>query len=615
MLTADAPRPTHSLSPLDLTEADADVRSVAALQVQQLTGDAQKRNSARFLYWQGWRITSIAEYLGIPRTTIHGWKDGEEWDKASPLDRVEGALEARMVKLVLKDSKTGGDYKEIDLLGRQLERTARVRKYGETGKEGDLNPAIAARNAEPKRRPTRNAFTEAQVEKLESVFRDSLFGYQNVWWRNGHQRTRMILKSRQIGATWYFAREALLDAILTGRNQIFLSASKAQAHVFKQYIIQFALEAGVELSGDPIVLANGAHLYFLGSNFRTAQSYHGNFYFDEFFWTQKFEELNKVASAMATHKQWRKTYFSTPSAMSHAAYPYWTGERKNRNRKAVDKIILDLSHKALRGGALCLDRVWRDIVTVEDAEASGCDLFDIAELRDEYAPDEFANLFMCDFIDDSASMFPLSEMQACMVDSWVEWADDFKPFTQRPYGHRPVWVGYDPAHTGDSAGLVVIAPPAAPGGVFRILERIQFRGMDYEAQAEMIRQTTQRYNVTYMAIDATGMGAGVLQIVQKFYPQVVALQYSVELKTRLVLKAKQVISKGRLQFDAGHVDIAQAFMAIRKTLTASGRQATFESGRTDATGHADLAWAVMHALDNESLAGEVQGSGNVLEIF
>mgnify|MGYP000213933445 CR=1 FL=1 len=31
-------------------------------------------------------------------------------------------------------------------------------------------------------------------------------------------------------------REALADAIATGRNQIFLSASKAQAHIFKQYL-------------------------------------------------------------------------------------------------------------------------------------------------------------------------------------------------------------------------------------------------------------------------------------------------------------------------------------------------------------------------------------------
>ena len=141
-----------------------------------------------------------------------------------------------------------------------------------------------------------------------------------------------MLKSRQIGATYYFAREALIDALVTGRNQIFLSASKAQAHVFKGYIIEFAQEVDVELKGDPMVLPNGATLYFLGTNARTAQSYHGNLYLDEYFWIPKFQELRKVASGMAIHKKWRQTYFSTPSSLTQSAYPFWSGALFNRGR-------------------------------------------------------------------------------------------------------------------------------------------------------------------------------------------------------------------------------------------------------------------------------------------
>lgn len=51
-------------------------------------------------------------------------------------------------------------------------------------------------------------------------------------------------------------------------------------------------------------------------------------------------------------------------------------------------------------------------------------------------------------------------------------------------------------------------------------------------------------------------------------------QYSPEVKTRLVLKAYDVIHNGRLEFDAGWTDVAQSLMAIRKTMTASGRQMT-----------------------------------------
>ncbi|MFW8696136.1 terminase large subunit domain-containing protein, partial [Mesorhizobium japonicum] len=83
------------------------------------------------------------------------------------------------------------------------------------------------------------------------------------WYKAGNQRTRAILKSRQIGATYYFAREALIDALTTGRNQIFLSASKNQAHIFKSYIQAFARDVvGIELTGDPITLGNGAELQF-----------------------------------------------------------------------------------------------------------------------------------------------------------------------------------------------------------------------------------------------------------------------------------------------------------------------------------------------------------------
>ncbi|MGK7630792.1 terminase large subunit domain-containing protein, partial [Salmonella enterica] len=42
------------------------------------------------------------------------------------------------------------------------------------------------------------------------------------------QLVRNILKSRQIGATWYFAFEAFENAVMTGDPQIFLSASKVQ---------------------------------------------------------------------------------------------------------------------------------------------------------------------------------------------------------------------------------------------------------------------------------------------------------------------------------------------------------------------------------------------------
>ena len=579
--------------------------------------DFEPRRSAQSLYFSGWRVSSIARHLRIKRTTVNSWRARDGWDKAKKIDKIETALEARIVQLVAKDAKTGGDFKEIDLLVRQVVQMARVRRYeAPGGNEVDINPKLANRNAGPKKKPAHNEVSEEQQKQLLDAFQDSLFDYQKVWFRNSDQRTRIILKSRQIGATWYFAREALADAIKTGRNQIFLSASKSQAHVFKQYIVQFAREsAGIDLTGDPIILQNGAHLYFLGTNARTAQGYHGNFYFDEFFWTHNFAELNKVASGMALHKQWRKTYFSTPSSITHQAHPFWTGEMFNKRRAKADQVNIDVSHRRLESGFTGEDKIWRQIVTILDAEAGGCNLFDIDELRNfEYSPDQFENLLMCNFIDDTASIFPLAELQRCMVDSWVEW-DDFKPFAERPFGNRAVWIGYDPSLTGDSAACVVLAPPMVVGGKFRILERFQWRGIDFAAQAEAIRQMTLRYNVEYIGIDATGMGLAVFPMVRQFFPAATAIMYSIEVKTRMVLKARDIISKARLNFDAGWIEIAQAFMSIHKTLTASGRQATYDATRTEETGHADLAWACMHALDHEPIEGGIESNQSFMEIF
>lgn len=568
------------------------------------------------LFFQGYPLRAIAELLQTPEGTVSTWKKRDGWDDIKPIDRVDFAIEARMCQLIAKDVKSGGDFKEIDLLGRQLERIARVNKYSNGGNETDLNPKVANRNKGPKKAPERNVVEPEQQERLIERFESTMFGYQRTWYEAGKlHRIRDLLKSRQIGATYFFAFEAFIDALVTGRNQIFLSASKAQAHVFKQYIIQFAKDEGVELKGDPMVLPNGAHLYFLGTNARTAQSYHGNIYMDEYFWIHGFLEFRKVASGMAMHKKWRQTYISTPSSLSHPAYAFWSGANFNRGKAKADRVEIDLSHANLAGGKLCADRQWRQIVTVEDAVRGGCDLFDLDELRGEYSEDEYRNLLMCEFMDDTASVFPLASLQRCMVDSWELW-EDYKPFALRPLGSRPVWIGYDPAKggKGDSAGCAVLAPPAVPGGKFRVLERHRWSGMDFAAQAEAIRQMTIRYNAAYIGIDSTGIGEGVLQLVRQFYPAVTEIQYNPSIKIRMVMKAMDVIDKGRLEFDSGWNDLAAAFMSIRRGVTA-GKMPTFEASRSEETSHADIAWATMQALLHEPLAGANGTNTGSMEFF
>jgi uncharacterized protein YjcR len=157
-------------------DAGGDARPIAPIVATRL--------HARSLYWRGWDISHIARELDLPYTTISSWKTREKWSEASAIARAqEGTLE-RYLMLVAKDKKTGGDMKEIDLLGRQFERLARVEKYANGGNEVDLNPNVANRNSpavKEKKSKAKNLITRDMAAKLRADFEASNFQYQTDW--------------------------------------------------------------------------------------------------------------------------------------------------------------------------------------------------------------------------------------------------------------------------------------------------------------------------------------------------------------------------------------------------------------------------------------------------
>jgi hypothetical protein len=140
------------------------------------------------------------------------------------------------------------------------------------------------------------------------------------------------------------------------------------------------------------------------------------------------------------------------------------------------------------------------------------------------------------------------------------------------------------------------------GETFRVLEKHYWKGLNFQYQASEIKKVMERYNATYLGIDTTGIGAGVWDLLSAEYPrECVAIHYSNESKTRLVMKMIDVVESKRLQFDAGQKDIASAFMAIKRAATKGGGNMTFRADRSELVGHADVFWAISHALINEPL--------------
>jgi uncharacterized protein YjcR len=576
-----------------------------------------QKNEARKYYLQEFKAKEIAAKCQLPLRTVQDWIKKEAWHEIMPNKDLLLKAQQRLFHLMNVDKKSDSQLKEMSTLSDVIDKLAKTKIRLEEHAARQKDPErfiehIGKSGTGKKRRrgKSKNDFREIDLDELREKFRSVLFDYQLDLWDNIHERTRNILKSRQVGLTWYFAREAFTDALLTGDNQIFLSASRNQADIFRGYIKDFAREwYEVELKGkDTIELQtpNGtATLYFLSTNSHTAQGYHGHVYVDEYFWMPGFKKLQTVASAMATHKKWRKTYFSTPSIKNHEAYPFWTGDQHNEKMRHKKQKLIDFPGMAelRKTGIRCADNQWRKVITIEDAEAGGCDLFDIEELRLEYSLDAFAQLFMCKFIDDNKSIFRFSILEKALCNS-AKWTD-FYPRAERPFGDKPVWIGYDPSRHVDGACIVVIAPPEEIMGRFRVLERHTLHNQAWQTQAALIESLTEKYNVQHIGMDKTGPGNGVYELVKAFFPRVQALHYSVEIKTELVLKAQDVLNSNRIEWDMEASDIAHAFMMIKQKATGNGG-ITYAADRSATTGHADVAWAIMHALIKEGLKRPTQ---------
>ncbi|HFT7666094.1 TPA: terminase family protein [Serratia marcescens] len=571
---------------------------------------------ARSLYLKHWTPKEIANELNLPNARIiYYWATKWSWADMLSHESIEETINRRIQVLTHRDGKTELEHKELDSLiahhcKLRIQQAKHAEKLAAAASQGNGEYSAAGDGGQDggkkKRKYRKNDISVLTQEDFDAFADEHLFGYQKHLRLNITQQIRNILKSRQIGATWYFAFEALENAVMTGDPQIFLSASRPQAEVFRSYIVNIAEQYfGVTLTGNPIRLSNGAELRFLSTNSNTAQSYSGHLYVDEYFWIQNFARLNEVASAMATHDRWRTTYFSTPSSKTHQAYPFWTGEDWKRGDAKRKKVEFPTFKELRDGGRLCPDEQWRYVITMEDAIAGGFNLASIDKLRNKYNRDTFNMLYMCVFVDSGDSVFRFNELERCGVE--VSLWQDHDPTAARPFGNREVWAGFDPARSGDTSTFVIIAPPLYEGERFRVLATFYWQGMNWKHQANQIKALFERYNMTHIGIDITGIGSGVFEMVQGFaMRQAVAIHYGLESKTRLVLKMVDVVESQRIEWDSEQKEIPASFLAIRRTSTTKGNSMTFVADRTQETGHADVFFAIAHAVDNEPLNFENQ---------
>lgn len=573
---------------------------------------------AKTMYLMGAPIGDIvAECQLNSRSIVYNWIKKFKWNDDLSTESLKLKTSRRLNWLIDKDVRTKAELDDIDRLGDLLLKLEKATAY----ERGDIDHNNV-RGRKPhqkngtgkKKKNKKNDVSHITSAMLDEIEERVFYPHQKIWLKAGRDPKtnlmRFILKSRQIGATYTFAWEAFRSAIELGNQQIFISSTKAQAEVFKSYIFLLAQEHfDIELSGNPTKLHTShgtVEIHYLSPN-SYANSRSGDTYFDEVFYTRSFAKMEAVAAPMATLDGFKQTYFGAPTSISHDAYKVWSGERFTKHHPDVSVDVSD--HAALYHGRLDKDGFWRCVCTVDSAIEMGWDKVTLERLRIKTPdPDQFDNIYRCKFIDDSESVFKLSELLACGVDP-LSWFPDFDPENeQRPAGDIPTSLGYDPAGTGDNAAVSVVSIPSITYDKFRLFGSENYRGIVSSIQAQRIVDLNRKFNIEYLDIDKSGPGLFVpgeieqAMVEQGFdMPRMVAKQYSVESKAVMVQKALNVISQRRFEYDESDRELPLSFMSIHQSTTEKTGQITYYSKRSKDHGHGDKAWATMHAFMCEPL--------------
>ncbi|ECY0414666.1 terminase family protein [Salmonella enterica] len=212
------------------------------------------------------------------------------------------------------------------------------------------------------------------------------FAYQHEWNSGARSRNRVLTKMRQAGADFFFAYEALNDALHTGRNQIFLGCNPASALTVKTYMSAFLSEAaawthlGKIKSGKAhLKLPNGAVIYFIGPK-SLAGALHGNVYVSEYAWADSPKNMIALAKGLSMHARYHATYYTTPSPSPEA----WQEYMKLIARNSTACMTFTADNAAASGATL----------------ATGAALFDdewLNDMKKEFSAEDWKMLFMCEW--------------------------------------------------------------------------------------------------------------------------------------------------------------------------------------------------------------------------
>lgn len=427
------------------------------------------------------------------------------------------------------------------------------------------------------------------TETLLLWLRSSFLAYQ-LKWALEPARFALALKGRQLGFTDGTAAGCILGGLRDKRPQIVLSAAQNNANELIEavrthclFLAAIGYRGAADFAVDnteEIRWRSGGSVRALAANPRTARSFHGDLWLDEFAYHQDAEALWKAAAPMVTRGDWRVRVFSTPNGAQGTFYDWCQSPPKGW---AFHKVSLD------------------------DAERDGLKVDRAALLALVHGdPRVFGEAYLCQFLDADLQYLP-SELVLPARD-WIGPTPDF--------ASAPIYGGLDVGRTVD---LTVLTPGALVERAVRRdgkdrIERMAWtvatltaKRTAFKAQKRMIFGAHERLGFTRLAVDKTGLGTQLAEeLVEAMGEDVVdPVHFTNDVKADLATRVFVWLRDGRVRFEKGENGrlLAEEACAVRRKVTAHNN-VIYESPRT-ANGHGDRFWSfalLLRAMDGPELA-------------
>jgi phage FluMu gp28-like protein len=369
----------------------------------------------------------------------------------------------------------------------------------------------------------------------------SLYDWQKRW-LDDESRFRVMLKSRAVGGSFLIALESFLDSLLyPNHTTLLVSFSMRQSlELFRKVKEHINTWRGIRIrAGDEtytftatlsetktqVEFLNGSRITSLPNNPDAIRGYRADHvYVDEAAMFKNDFEVKAAIIPTIAGREGRLSLISTPKGKRGWFYEAWTSDIFTKHE-------------------------------VHYSMAPHITKTDLEGMRASLSPLEWEQEMELKFIDEANALFPYELILSC--------AEDYEP-ELRPYG-EPVYLGVDFGRYRDSTVVCAVEK----GEKLRVVFLMEMLGVDLNNQLATIRKMVEILRPVGIAIDKTGMGIPLFDILSRAYQHIEGVTFTAKMRTALINMLANVFTNKKIVIPT-HEKLINQLRQFQKTGAPAG---------------------------------------------